>query len=38
MILAIVAFAVSAWMFVELGFLPGTVGPNEHGADDPLSS
>jgi len=29
----IVAFAVSVWLFVELGFLRGTRGPNRFGPD-----
>src|SRR5215475_1491231 len=32
-ILIIGALVVLAWMFVELGFVQGTVGPNEYGPD-----
>ena len=29
----VVAFAFSVWLFVELGFLRGTRGPNRFGPD-----
>ena len=28
-----VAFAVSLWLFIEIGFLKGTQGPNRYGSD-----
>ena len=33
LILSIAAFAISIWGLVELGFLRGTVGPNQYGPD-----
>jgi uncharacterized membrane protein YhaH (DUF805 family) len=32
-VLSIAAFAISIWGLVELGFLRGTVGPNQYGPD-----
>jgi len=32
-ILTVGALAVLAWMFLELGFARGTIGPNEYGVD-----
>ena len=33
LVLSIGAFAISIWGLVELGFLRGTVGPNQYGPD-----
>lgn len=30
---SVASFAISIWMLVELGFLRGTVGPNQYGPD-----
>jgi len=32
-LLGLAAFAIAVWMFVELGCLRGTVGPNRYGPD-----
>jgi len=32
-ILSLAAFGITVWMFVELGCLRGTVGPNQYGPD-----
>jgi uncharacterized membrane protein YhaH (DUF805 family) len=33
LVLSIAAFAISIWGLVEIGFLRGTVGPNQYGPD-----
>lgn len=33
LVLALPALLLAVWLFVELGFLKGTQGPNRHGAD-----
>jgi uncharacterized membrane protein YhaH (DUF805 family) len=33
LLLDLISVAISAWVLVELGFLPGTVGPNRFGPD-----
>jgi uncharacterized membrane protein YhaH (DUF805 family) len=33
LILSLAGFAISIWGLVELGFLRGTVGPNQYGSD-----
>jgi uncharacterized membrane protein YhaH (DUF805 family) len=35
-ILALTAFALTIWRFVEIGCLPGTVGRNTYGPDPPV--
>jgi uncharacterized membrane protein YhaH (DUF805 family) len=32
-VLSLVSFVISLWALVELGFLRGTVGPNQYGPD-----
>ena len=32
-ILGLAGFGISIWALVELGFLRGTVGPNQYGPD-----
>jgi uncharacterized membrane protein YhaH (DUF805 family) len=33
LLLSVAGFAVSIWALIELGFLRGTVGPNDYGPD-----
>jgi uncharacterized membrane protein YhaH (DUF805 family) len=33
LVLSLIGFAISIWALVEIGFLRGTVGPNQYGPD-----